>query len=251
MMSAIYRKRFTILLGTLLVMMLIVPVILEAVAETAPTVLPLLFFLLALFLYTASIFAVSGRRGVLLFGLFMVVPVVVLDLVSDFLWSGHLFTIRHGTRAFFVGFVIVALVWHLFRPRRITFDTISASLCVYLLLGILWANVYTMIEMAAPGSFLDIGRPDDLPTSVAGLEARSIRMLYFSFVTLSTVGYGDIVPRATLARMCAVMEAIMGQGYLLVMVSRLVAIQVTQTTPPVTTPNATQETRHEDSADGH
>src|SRR5262249_42857911 len=158
-------------------------------------------------------------------------------------WPGHLFVIRHGTRAFFVGFVIVALLWHLFRPRRITFDTISASLCVYLLLGILWANVYTMIEMAAPGSFLDNSRPDDLPTSVAGLEARSLRMLYFSYVTLSSVGYGDIVPRTTLARMCAVTEAIMGQGYLLVMVSRLVAIQVSQTTPAVTPPSSSQETK--------
>jgi hypothetical protein len=241
-MSAIYHKRFTILLATLLVMILFVPVILEAVAETAPAVLPLLFFLLAAFLYTASIFAVSGRRGVLLFGVFLVIPIVLLDLVSVLLWPGHLFVIKHGTRAFFVGFVIVALVRHLFRPRRITFDTISASLCVYLLLGLLWANVYTMIETAVPGSFF--------PTSVANLEARSIRMVYFSLVTLSSVGYGDIVPRATLARMCAVTEAIMGQGYLLVMVSRLVAIQVSQNTSPVTPPNSSQETRHEDSGDG-
>src|SRR5262249_52964818 len=159
------------------------------------------------------ILAVSGRRGVLLFGVCLVVPVIVLDLAAVFLWPGRLPLIRHGTRILFVGFVVVALLRHLFRPRRITFDTISASLCVYLLLGALWANVFAIIDTAAPGSFLDRARADDIGNE----EARSMRMLYFSFVTLSSVGYGDIVPRTMLARMAAVTEAIMGQGYLLVM----------------------------------
>src|SRR5262249_56072841 len=112
------------------------------------------------------------------------------------------------------------------------FDTIRVSVCVYVRLGICWANVFAVIEVASPGSFVDNGGQDGGPSSWEDEGTREFRLLYFSYVTLSSVGYGDILPRTTLARMCAVTEALMGQGYLLVMVSRLVGIQVAQSQPP-------------------
>jgi hypothetical protein len=92
--------------------------------------------------------------------------------------------------------------------------------------------VFAVIETASPGSFVDNGGQDGGPRSWADEGTRTFRLLYFSYVTLSSVGYGDILPRTTLARMCAITEAMMGQGYLLVMVSRLVGIQVAQSQPP-------------------
>ena len=94
------------------------------------------------------------------------------------------------------------------------------------MLGAVWANIYAIVEMVTPGS---IAYVLPVPHDQKNTEiARSFHMLYFSFVTLSTVGYGDMVPTTTVARMFAVTEAISGQIYLLVMVSRLVGLQVSQ-----------------------
>jgi hypothetical protein len=226
--AGLLRHRFTILLATLLALLLVAPVGVEALASTAPGAASWGGLLVSACLVLAGILAVGGHRRVLKFGLGLAIPVLLLDLATLWLWPGQLALVRHGTRVLFVGFVIVELLRHLFRPRRITFDTISASLCVYLLLGVWWANVFTVIETAAPGSFVETAGQHGGPTAWADEGTRSFRLLYFSYVTLSSVGYGDILPRTTLARMCAITEAMMGQGYLLIMVSRLVGIQVSQ-----------------------
>jgi hypothetical protein len=230
--AALLHYRFTILLATLLAVLLVAPVGLEVLASAAPEAASWGLAVVSICLVLACILAVGGRRRVLKFALGLGIPVLLLDLAALWLWQGHLALIRPGTRALFLGFVIVALLRHLFRPRRITFDTISASLCVYLLLGVCWANAFTVIETASPGSFVDNGGQDGGPRFWEDGLTRAFRLLYFSYVTLSSVGYGDILPRTTLARMCAITEAMMGQGYLLVMVSRLVGIQVAQSQPP-------------------
>ena len=230
--AALLHHRFTILLATLLAGLLVAPVGLEVLASAAPGAASWGLLVVSICLVLACILAVGGRRRVLEFALGLGIPVLLLDLAALWLWPGHLALIRPGTRALFLGFVIVASLRHLFRPRRITFDTISASLCVYLLLGVCWANVFAVIETASPGAFVDKGGQDGGPRSSEDEGTRRFRLLYFSYVTLSSVGYGDILPRTTLARMCAITEALMGQGYLLVMVSRLVGIQVAQGQPP-------------------
>jgi hypothetical protein len=226
------RHRFTVLLGTLLALMLVAPPFLEAVEAVAPAAGTAVYLAVSGCVLLAAVLAVSGGRGVLQFALSLAVPVLLLDLTAVFLWPGQLDLFRHGTRVLFFSFVLVVLVRHLFRERRITFDTISASLCGYLILGAVWANIFTIMDIAAPGTIVDVVRPgnDRPPTTFE--QAHVARMLYFSFVTLSSVGYGDMVPGTILARMCAVTEAMMGQGYLLVMVSRLVGIQVSQSLPP-------------------
>ena len=235
LLPGLFHHRFTVLLVTLLALLLVAPVTLEVVEAAAPEAGPVVYLVLSAWVLVAAILAVSGRRGVLQFGLSLGIPVLLLDLAAVFLWPGHLAMIRHGTRALFLGFVMGVLLRHLFRQQRITFDTISGSLCVYLLLGLLWGNVFALLETAAPGTLTEPGRPANEARRSTSEEGRSFRALYFSFVTLSTVGYGDIVPGTGLARMCAVTEAMMGQGYLLVMVSRLVGIQVSQSQPQATT----------------
>jgi hypothetical protein len=227
-LSAFFEHRITILLATLLALMLVAPVALEVAEAAAPAAGPVVYLVVSVCLFLAAVLAVSGGRGVLEYGLGLALPVLVLDLAAVFLWPGQLPLVRHGTRVLFLGFVSVVLLRHLFRQRRIPFDTISASLCVYLLGGVLWANVFAMMETVTPESFVDTGPQRDVPAQGNSDARRSFRLLYFSFVTLSSVGYGDIVPRTMLARMCAVTEAMMGQAYLLVMVSRLVGIQVSQ-----------------------
>lgn len=119
---------------------------------------------------------------------------------------------------FFCYIAIIVLVY-LFREDKITADVIIGSICVYLLLGIIWALGYSLLETWVPESFR-------LPEGAAPLTGRVF--LYYSFITLSTVGYGDITPLTAPARSLAFLEAVTGQIYLAVLIGRLVGIHIAQ-----------------------
>jgi hypothetical protein len=89
---------------------------------------------------------------------------------------------------------------------------IAGAVSIYLLLGLIWTRLYQLVELASPGAFR-------LPS---GESPNSATLGYFSFVTLATLGYGDISPVNIVARDLAVLEAIMGQLYLVILISRLV-----------------------------
>jgi hypothetical protein len=86
---------------------------------------------------------------------------------------------------------------------------------VYLLLGVIWAVAYTMLEMISPGSFGGF-----TPLEGRGWDSE---WLYFSFVTMTTLGYGDILPISATARALAYMQAIFGQLYVAILVAGLVS----------------------------
>ncbi len=90
---------------------------------------------------------------------------------------------------------------------------IAGAVAVYLLLGLIWARLYQVVELASPGAFR-------IPE---GETVNGASLTYFSFVTLATLGYGDISPINIVARDLAVLEAIMGQLYLVILISRLVS----------------------------
>ncbi len=84
---------------------------------------------------------------------------------------------------------------------------------MYLLLGFIWAHAYELVALWHPGAF-------------AGAVDGSLPWTYYSFVTLTTVGYGDITPVHPLARAVAVLEALTGQLYLAIMLARLVSLEL-------------------------
>jgi hypothetical protein len=109
-------------------------------------------------------------------------------------------------------------------PGEVTADKIYASLCVYLLLGLLWACGYLALELLRPGSLQVDGV--DLATSVGDAEGMLSHCFYYSFVTLTTLGYGDVKPTTPPAQSLAYVEALTGQLYLAVLVARLVALHI-------------------------
>jgi voltage-gated potassium channel len=108
--------------------------------------------------------------------------------------------------------------------KQIVFDMICGALCVFVLFGMCWAQVYTLLERVAPGSFaVDFGRYH-VDSGTDPLAAAGV-FTYYSFVTLTTVGYGDIVPSSATARWLVWLEAVFGQFYMAVFVSRLIGLQ--------------------------
>ena len=227
-MDPIFRHRFKILLGSLVGLILVSPVLLEAFIDWLnPWSNTMAILGATTITLVAAAFAVSGRRGALVFAIGLVIPSFLLEFATWTWWPAKLIVCHYLVRIVFFGFISIELLRQLFLPSKVTFDTICASLCVYILLGVLWANIFALTDTIHPGSF----RVDPVHSSermVIPEAHHALLMLYFSFVTLSGVGYGDILPITITARMFAVTEALMGQAYLLIMVSRLVGLHTSQ-----------------------
>jgi hypothetical protein len=97
--------------------------------------------------------------------------------------------------------------------RIVSTETLAAALCTYLLIGLAFANLYAAVDAWDVAAFTDVDAGDRLSD-----------LVYFSFVTLTTVGFGDIVPKSDLARSMAVTEALMGQIVLVTFVGRIVGL---------------------------
>lgn len=104
---------------------------------------------------------------------------------------------------------------NVFAAGRAILDRVSGAVVLYLLLGLLWAVAYAAVAAAVPDAFTGLPRHDN----------QAADWVYFSFVTLTTVGYGDIVPVARSARTLAILEALVGQLYPAVIIARLVSLQ--------------------------
>ena len=105
-------------------------------------------------------------------------------------------------------YIIVLLLRNLLSHKTITANMIYCAISIYLLIGIMWAGIYIVFEDLAPGSFSGISASSDL--------------VYFSFVTLTTVGFGDMAPLSMLGRRLAVLEAAMGSIYIAVIIALIV-----------------------------
>lgn len=175
-------------------------------------------------LMLAAILSLCFEPHQRLFALVMGVPTVLLSL------GGHAISGTTGSEVLFVGHLCEVLflfgaaaliVRSLFSRRTVRFDSIFGAVCGYLFLGLGWAVLYAMLEQAHPGSF-----QISPSLTTEGDPARPLPhvLTYYSFVTLTTVGYGDISPISPAARTLAWIEAISGQFYLAVIVAGLISV---------------------------
>jgi hypothetical protein len=116
-------------------------------------------------------------------------------------------------------YMIYEFIKHFFRQTEINREVIFGALVVYLLMGFMWAHAYSLLETLQPNSF-------NLPVTLSELDPFSYT--YFSYVTMTTLGYGDISPATHPARALAMTQAVTGQVYLAVLVARLVGINIAQ-----------------------
>ncbi|MDQ5988135.1 MAG: hypothetical protein CSYNP_03891 [Syntrophus sp. SKADARSKE-3] len=116
----------------------------------------------------------------------------------------------------FIGVATLFLIRKIFSEEKVTADTIMGSLSIYVLIGVLWQLLYSMIWLLNRDSFS------------LNQQIRSVPdFFYFSFTTMTTLGYGDILPISQAAKIAAMLQAMTGQIYLTVLVARLVGLHMT------------------------
>ena len=143
------------------------------------------------------------------------VGVIGLRLLAGALDSPGLRSLAH---ALWIGLALLAAVGTVrfaLRGRGVSAEHLYAALSAYLLAGVFFGVLYDLMGRVSPAAFAAGGAAIDLTPASA---------IYFSFVTLATLGYGDIVPATDVARGVAVVEAVAGQLYVAVMIARLVSL---------------------------
>ena len=216
--SLLERAKFGLLLGSLLLVLGLQPFLHERFGSVQ-----IMDVLLPLVLLT-GVLAVSGSPRLLLIGVALAVPTFALQGTAMIDGSSATVTLLLASYTAFLLFVTGTVVFFVVRGTQVTLDTIVGSACGYLLLGLLFAMVCALIEWLAPGSY-SMPAPD---AGAAGGRYELRTLLYFSFVTLTTLGYGDVQPLSNPARAMAVGEAVIGQLYLAILIARLVGMHISQ-----------------------
>jgi voltage-gated potassium channel len=223
-MSTYHRWKFRILLGALVALFLLNAQVLELRQGT------IVYTTVWSLVQLAALVAVSEKRNERYAGLALGLPTLAG------IWASHvapqpaqnavdIATLAFGA-AFFV-LVAVMVMTHLV-THDVTTDNVVGAACAYLQLGIGVGMLYVIVESLNPGSFQATGA---VAQELADPRMRRSLLTYFSFVTLTTSGYGDIIPTTPLTRILAVLEAVTGQFYLAVLVAGLIGVKFNKRPP--------------------
>jgi hypothetical protein len=129
------------------------------------------------------------------------------------------FVLSKGMAVTLLVVAIIHIANYIMTSHRVTTNALFAAVVIYLLITLLFAQVYSIINVLIPGSFSFPGNIADMKGSIA-----DITFNYYSFITIATLGYGDIAPRYPLAQMLASIEAVIGQFYVAIVVAWLVSL---------------------------
>ncbi len=220
------RHRFSVLLGTLFILLVAAPLVHESGPARHPWLAGLIITIVFAVTLLAAVFAVSTSRRWFIVAVSSVAPAILLQIIGLFVEGQAVEIAKAAFGVLALGLIVVVLLQHLFRASRVTHDTVAASLCVYVLFGVIWALLYTLVAAAQPGSFSFSFAAIEIDETMRFGAERTIIALYYSFVTLTTLGYGDITPVSAPARMLSAVEAIVGQLYIAVLVARLVGLNI-------------------------
>ena len=208
------NTNFFYLLGALLVLLLGTPLAHDLGMGDEPLARGVLVTLLLLI----GAWSLKGGGHYFLAGMAIAVVGIVCNALAV---NMELVIFRYCSILALLGFLLVAISFTL---RQVVFGTemnvnrLVGAICVFLLLGLIWSLAYALVELIAPGSFkgFSSGRGPGEDSS----------WQYFSFVTLTTLGYGDITPVSATARSLAFLQAVAGQFYVAVLVAGLVSAYI-------------------------
>ena len=163
-----------------------------------------------------GIFAVSFRKRTVIISLLLGLPWFILSwidiLISQLPEIVKLFS--NMLLILFLAFTAIEILLYILRSTEIGGDILYGAVCIYFLIGGTWSSIYMLLEAIQPGSIVN---------NVTGVVNLS-DLVYFSYITLTTLGYGEIIPMTAEARSIAILEAIVGVMYIAIIISRLVGV---------------------------
>ena len=208
-----FRRFSTVqLLIALAVLLICAPFVEEL--EGGRLILSVLFSLVLV----AAVFAVANRKRTLAIALVLAVPAITGRWINHFRPDVIHPAVFLVSALLLLAFVIGHLLHFILRAPVVTMEVLCASIAVYLMLGLMWTVAYWLVDQVTPGGAFSFNTERGVH-SMNGFTG-----FYFSFITLSTVGYGDITPVSRIARWLAAMEAMTGLLYVAVLIARLVSL---------------------------
>ena len=166
----------------------------------------------------SAVLAVAERKRVLVVAIVLAIPAI------GGRWINHLQpnlvppSVFLSAGLILVGFVVANLLRFVLRAPSVNVEVLCASIAAYLMLGLMWTIAYWLVDQLTPGGAFSFN------TNTGKQSMNGFNAFYFSFITLSTVGYGDITPVSRIARWLAALEAMTGLLYVAVLIARLVAL---------------------------
>ena len=169
---------------------------------------------------TAAIFNCNHRKSIKVICLVLGIPTMVFGWLNIY-YAIPTVVIANALVTFsFLAICTYSILRDVVLRARVTLETLRGVICAYFMVAFAFAYAYYLIEYLMPGSFF-LAR--EQITSSAYVEYLA-QMIYFSFITLLTIGYGDIVPVKELGQTIVILEGILGQFYIAILVARIVAV---------------------------
>lgn len=193
--------------ASLAMLMVIFPFLQGQLASSAFTIIFTL-------LLGAAAMTIRGGRWLKVVALLSFAASIASQVMFMLTGEGWLESLSYIFATTTLAWVTIFLFRSLFQTKEVTSTTLWEAVSVYILIGLTWASVFAIVETTAPGSFED--------TSLPGAGMTFPTLIYYSFVTLATLGYGDIVPMTQEARGLVIMEVLTGVLYMAILISRLV-----------------------------
>ena len=183
---------------------------------------------LAVGLLVFALYQITRRATDLVIGLVLGVPAIAGSVVNvatrD---TPEINAVPTVLSVLFVGFLVWRILTDVIGGSRISSERVYGAVCAYLFIGFLFAGVYRFIALIDPGAFV-LGDALGHELAAATDDRRTGIFTYFSFVTMSTLGYGDISPVSTAARSLSWAQAVLGQLYLAITIAALVGTHIAE-----------------------
>jgi len=204
--------------GSLLICLVFV-MVLQPTIDTLIGKLILELFFIAVLL--TGLRAIQVETRLLRFEIILLVASIACGAAGSLMGHELLFFIGLAGRAVFLILVALSILKDLFHGSEVTGDKLAGAVCVYLLIALICGYAFMITEFVTPESFSFTQGHERMKLWVS---REFFPFFYFSLMTMTTVGYGDMAPVTTVARTLATMEAIIGQVYLTILVARLVGM---------------------------
>jgi hypothetical protein len=207
------NARFLILLILIISMLVLTPFLDEFVS----TKILMDVFLTAIFIFI--IYTLRLKRSQAIIASVLVLPLIITTWSTYFIEHTSISLLPKIFGALFFAYAAINISRIISKSEKVSKETIFAAIVAYLLIALMWAFLYMILELVSPGSF-------SFPDKESWGE--TMQFEYFSFVTITTLGYGDITPLTDKASALAMIEALVGQIYLVVLVAWLVGMHVSR-----------------------